>query len=873
MDKYLRSLICGIFLSILPQISSALPPGELSKINDPHALMIVDNGSYIHSNYILMFVTNHGNFGRDLARVIDSDYGTFYPYRSINDIINASPPKSPLYGAGLWIGGKVNGEIRIAASEYTSEYVPGPMVSGTFQTDRPEFHVYKLHSDSLIDNPNNDYLNWPVDQGAPVNSNDEPIILGDQLLWTIYNDADPSQRGDVDVGHTKPLGVEIHQQIWSTFQEGEDISIYNFEISVIQLGNTSLNVAAEVVDPLELTGHTYKVVTDSHPDFINVWHLINSTTGETLLENQTNFLGEFSPVIDGFHVKVEGLGASFTSFMVVANAAGPINPPEPAAAEWAGFPVPLDQDENPLQPSDNQQVGGGKWLFHIEDNGGSSGGGSRGSYEAFVERATYSGRTLGRIGVYDYEMRFTGNNSNPGVGGSYAFNLYDDNALWVPFELWRTGIGTFNDPDDDVRLIPLIIDYAGGPDISRGDEIYALESYGSDADGTCRGRCEHSVSDGDDDPFTDLVYWSEPIDLSFGEIGYQTFEAMLLDGGNSWDLIGENLLGRTVLVNWNGGVEPDFSQDVPEQGTIFRITTAKDNPPIDSFVFVAEPSVDEDAGYEASTIYIQYKIFNKGENTINDCYISLWVDPDLGGAWDDLVGCDTTSNIFFCYNAGEDDEFYGNTVPALGFKVLAGPLVPSPGNQAVFDGKFLTDFKNLGMSAFQKYIRGTDPFNFIETYRYMQGLNKMGEPYIYDGQPVKYMHSGDPVSGIGDLDSNEIDHRMMGTTGPITMLPGDSQYVLIKMAVGQGTDHLNSITVMKEILNSGLQLLLTGDVNGDAKLNVADAVFLINRVFRNGIAPSNLNNNDVNCDGKINIGDAVFLINHIFRNGPAPDCP
>jgi hypothetical protein len=30
---------------------------------------------------------------------------------------------------------------------------------------------------------------------------------------------------------------------------------------------------------------------------------------------------------------------------------------------------------------------------------------------------------------------------------------------------------------------------------------------------------------------------------------------------------------------------------------------------------------------------------------------------------------------------------------------------------------------------------------------------------------------------------------------------------------------------------------------------------------------------DVNCDGKVNVGDAVFLINYIFKGGTTPHCP
>jgi hypothetical protein len=64
-----------------------------------------------------------------------------------------------------------------------------------------------------------------------------------------------------------------------------------------------------------------------------------------------------------------------------------------------------------------------------------------------------------------------------------------------------------------------------------------------------------------------------------------------------------------------------------------------------------------------------------------------------------------------------------------------------------------------------------------------------------------------------------------------------------------------------------------GDANGDALANVADAVFLINFVFKGGQAPEPLEAGDANCDGQTNVGDAVYLINFVFRGGPEPCCP
>jgi hypothetical protein len=64
-----------------------------------------------------------------------------------------------------------------------------------------------------------------------------------------------------------------------------------------------------------------------------------------------------------------------------------------------------------------------------------------------------------------------------------------------------------------------------------------------------------------------------------------------------------------------------------------------------------------------------------------------------------------------------------------------------------------------------------------------------------------------------------------------------------------------------------------GDANGDAAVNVGDAVYIINFVFKGGDAPNPIESGDANCDGQTNVGDAVYLINFVFKGGPNPCCP
>jgi hypothetical protein len=73
--------------------------------------------------------------------------------------------------------------------------------------------------------------------------------------------------------------------------------------------------------------------------------------------------------------------------------------------------------------------------------------------------------------------------------------------------------------------------------------------------------------------------------------------------------------------------------------------------------------------------------------------------------------------------------------------------------------------------------------------------------------------------------------------------------------------------------DNGFLCLTMGDCsgpNGAGEYDVADIVFLISYIFRDGAAPDPLRAGDVNCDDGVNVGDAVLLIDFIFRNGNPP---
>ncbi len=388
--------------------SAEAPKGRTS--DGPRTALILDTSTRLDANSLEMFVYNNGNFAYDDANVLGRDDGLYFP-RGTN--------KTLVYAAGLWVGAKVNGGIRLAISEYSAEFVPGPMAGGTFQPDSPEFHVYKINRGDDESNP--DYANWPVDQGAPLHQSTEPLIVGDQMTWSVFNDADPAAHEN-DAGSTEPLGIEVQNACFGFARSGA-------------LGNS---------------------------------------------------------------------------------------------------------------------------------------------------------------------------------------------------------------------------------------------------------------------------------------------------------------------------------------------------------------------------LFLKYTIINKGGNQLDSAYVSIWVDPDVGSAADDLVGCDTVRSLGYCYNEGAD-AVYGSAPPAVGFDFLQGPIVPGgDGDTAYVSGVAKPGYRNLPMASFNKYINALDPNNPTETFNYMKGLYGNGDPVVdAAGDTTRYAYAGDPVTGTGWVDQYSSDRRMMLSTGPFDMAPGDTQEVIVAVVVGQGSSPLSSISALR----------------------------------------------------------------------------
>ncbi|MGB3545023.1 hypothetical protein [Rubrivirga sp.] len=327
------------------------------------------------------------------------------------------------------------------------------------------------------------------------------------------------------------------------------------------VGGGEVNV--RVVNPAAITGDSYEVrffeQTDADGTVVGPsYDIVNATTGEVLFNGRQFYTdqGVTAPQstdvfrAQGLAFDIQGPENDFTNFTVTQNAAGPINPPTGGSADFAGFPVP--ERPGASQQSTQDDV----WFIGA---GGASGSGAA-YFESFKQRSVFTraAANIPAVFPFDFEFRFTGT--------STAYQRFNDGSLVeIPFEIWNTGIGTPDDTSDDFRMVPAILD------IDDNGE-YNISSFGPGD--------ESSISGADNDPFTDWVYWYEPNDKSPGEAGYQ---AWLANAASAPDDHGQEALARTVFVSWNGGVEPPFANQFPEQGSIFRIETSKPNQPGDVF--------------------------------------------------------------------------------------------------------------------------------------------------------------------------------------------------------------------------------------------------------------------------------------------------
>ena len=120
---------------------------------------------------------------------------------------------------------------------------------------------------------------------------------------------------------------------------------------------------------------------------------------------------------------------------------------------------------------------------------------------------------------------------------------------------------------------------------------------------------------------------------------------------------------------------------------------------------------------------------------------------------------------------------------------------------------------------------------------------------------------------LGDLTTSGIDDSAFLDPG---LLIGQEYDYLIIARNSSGLFSPRS-TIHSAIRNS-VCCLVAGDADHGGDVNIGDAVFIVNYIFKDGAAPPCVDEADANGDNSLSIGDAVWLAYYIFKDGAEPVC-
>jgi hypothetical protein len=195
-----------------------------------------------------------------------------------------------------------------------------------------------------------------------------------------------------------------------------------------------------------------------------------------------------------------------------------------------------------------------------------------------------------------------------------------------------------------------------------------------------------------------------------------------------------------------------------------------------------------------TTLY-NFKIFNRSQNDYRNAAIGIMEDVDLGGAYDDFVGCNPADNYGFVYNGysidgngGTGQLVYGGNPPMQSTVILNGPVSDLGDNvdndndgaiDEVGERSLMTNF----VYYFNDFGVQGNPSATTDFYNYLNGRWKDSTNFTYGGTayggavPTNFMFDGVPaVSGWNEVNAGNIpaDRRLLMGSSHFGMTKGES---------------------------------------------------------------------------------------------------
>lgn len=435
-------------------------------------------------------------------------------------------------------------------------------------------------------------------------------------------------------------------------------------------------------------------------------------------------------------------------------------------------------------------------------------------------------------------------------GDAYALNV---NNVWMPLN--RKGIIA------DVNVPPngSLGQYAGGGFLFSSGFFMSGYRNGvlwanAAASASLVEDYVQGVVDGENDPNA-VIYVVNSQDEAFGQSWQDWIDAVNL-GADFYDGNGDGIYDPTEKNGIPGWQEDEDRPDLIGDELAWCVyhdglpvaqrrwnTTVEVGMEVRQSVFAFAS-----AGAIGNIIFVRYRFTyagtgNNDPNELTDVYFGAWADTDLGDATDDVIGVDVPRNSGFTYGNGPDAQ-YGAQVPCFMIDFFSGPRAYIPGETFIDNGGEIGEYdegidtpldtafsvqgqikgikpypgaKNLPISSFVMYINGDpdlrDPNDIDEARNYCLGLNRIGEqpdPCDFGYGEVRggvdcatvdprFWFSGDPITDIGWICTENRDTRQMTNTGPFVMKKGVENEIVIAYVVGRGSDWRDGIRKARAI--------------------------------------------------------------------------
>lgn len=229
-----------------------------------------------------------------------------------------------------------------------------------------------------------------------------------------------------------------------------------------------------------------------------------------------------------------------------------------------------------------------------------------------------------------------------------------------------------------------------------------------------------------------------------------------------------------------------------------------------------------------NTVFLKYKIINRGMQTLTNTYVGMWTDFDLGNHVDDYVATNVNRSSIYAYNGDELDEAvslstgYQDDLPMQSLTILKGISLDNDNIDNALPDDFysgtsnsygafgfgfednIIDNESYGLSGSIYYNNSNGSNGEASTanhyYNYLRGLWGDGSNLLYGGNGFNssltedyeaeyfFPNNSDPLQlGTGVADAplwNEEtaqnppgDRRMLATLGPFTLTSGAIHYL------------------------------------------------------------------------------------------------